>query len=308
MSQDEIQHMSDKENEVVNETPNNITLSPVLQHAVKCKMNDKLVIKCNRCDVFFIWYGSSTCMLKHIQDKHGVIIEGSEDEDDDGNEIDTKDNKKRKTEVREQAVVKFIIDASLPFVITENESFIELLALFDKSFKVPSRRIAAGRLLDQQYDNVMNDVKIELRSVENICITLDGWTSCQQISYLGITAHYFTSEYSYKNRALAVRPLEGGSSTANMCAAILEVLHSWKICSRVMGIVTDNASNMRSLSASLSLSNCTNGSSHKKLLHINCNAHIINIIVKQLNKNFQFYDIDEYDLDTFEMDEAGDLV
>jgi hypothetical protein len=96
MTQEDSEHSSDKENEIessqqqsTNKTPKNKRKayklrSPVWQHAVKCKISDKLVIKCNRCDVYFVWHGSSTCMLKHIQEQHSVLLESSDDEDDEG--------------------------------------------------------------------------------------------------------------------------------------------------------------------------------------------------------------------------------
>jgi hypothetical protein len=80
------------------------------------------------------------------------------------------------------------------------------------------------------------------------------------------------------------------------------------ICSKVIGMVTDNAWSMRSIGKSISDSVCLVGGKHNKLYHINCNAHIINRIVKQLSKNFKFYDQNEYELDDEELEDNCDSV
>jgi hypothetical protein len=141
--------------------------------------------------------------------------------------------------------------------------------------------------LDKEYDNCVNTIKNELRNVSHICLTLDGWTSCQQYSYLGITIHYFGQDYSFKNRCLTVKHLPGSGTSENTCKALLEVIHSWKICGKIIGIVTDNAATMRCMGNLILNSVCTDGTVHNRLIHINCNAHVLNLIVKKLSQKLK---------------------
>jgi hypothetical protein len=76
----------------------------------------------------------------------------------------------------------------------EDDLFVKLLTFNDKSYKPPSRRVVAGTLLDKEYDNVVNTIKVELRNVNHIALRIDEWSSCQQYSYVGITCHYFSND------------------------------------------------------------------------------------------------------------------
>jgi hypothetical protein len=79
---------------------------------------------------------------------------------------------------------------------------------------------------------------------------------------LGITIHYFAGNHEYKNRTLTVKHLIGNSTTNNYTNAVLDVIHKWNICSKLIGIVTDNAANMRSIGANISNKVCSDGGLH----------------------------------------------
>ena len=81
----------------------------------------------------------------------------------------------------------------------------------------------------------------------HVCLTLDGWTSCQQYSYFGVTIHYFAADHTYKNRTLTVKHLIGNHTNNNILNAVIETIHFWKICTKLIAVVTDNAATIRSL-------------------------------------------------------------
>ena len=161
-------------------------------------------------------------MLKHLNDEHNVRCEASDDENEDNydDDVGPKNAKKREHEDAEEALIQFIIECTLPFSIVGSVGLSKLLSIFDKTFKIPSRRIAAGRLLDQEYDNCMNMIKNQ--NVTHVSLTLDAWTSFQQYPYLGITIHYFASDYGQKTRTLTVKHLPGSHTSANLCSAVLD--------------------------------------------------------------------------------------
>jgi hypothetical protein len=78
--------------------------------------------------------------------------------------------------------------------------------------------------LDRQYEECVNLIKNEIQSTKHVCLTLDGWASCKQYSYLGVTIHYFSCDFTYKNRTLAVKDLCGNHKTVNMANAVIDIL------------------------------------------------------------------------------------
>jgi hypothetical protein len=68
--------------------------SSVWQHAVKCTINDELVFRCNECTVHFAWLESTTQMLKHIREEHGILVESSDEVIDDEGDLEPRDAKK----------------------------------------------------------------------------------------------------------------------------------------------------------------------------------------------------------------------
>jgi hypothetical protein len=140
---------------------------------------------------------------------------------------------------------------------------------------------------------VIYTIKLELRNVNHIAITKDEWTTCQQYSYIGVTCHYFSTDYSFKSRTLSVRHLVGNPTARNVFDCVEEILNNRKICSKVIDLLTDNASTMKSFGNLLATEPYKAGSKHNRLTHVHCNAHILNSIVKQLGKKIKLTESDD---------------
>jgi phosphoribosylformimino-5-aminoimidazole carboxamide ribonucleotide (ProFAR) isomerase len=66
-----------------------------------------------------------------------------------------------------------------------------------------------------------------------ISFTIDGWTSSNNVSFLGITAHLITNEWKLKSFLLDFIKLDGLHSGANIKEAFLKSLRSYNIESKV---------------------------------------------------------------------------
>ena len=73
-----------------------------------------------------------------------------------------------------------------------------------------------------------------------ISFTIDGWTSSNNISFLGITAHLITDKCELKSFLLDFVKLNGPHSGANIKKAFLKSLRSYGIESKVSFINSDN--------------------------------------------------------------------
>lgn len=68
---------------------------------------------------------------------------------------------------------------------------------------------------------------------EKISFTIDGWTSSNNVSFLGITAHLITNEWELKSLLLDFIKLDGPHSGDNIKVAFLKSLSSYNIESKV---------------------------------------------------------------------------
>lgn len=71
---------------------------------------------------------------------------------------------------------------------------------------------------------------------------MDGWTSVQNISYLGITCHFVDNETKFLVSAVLDTVLIEKLETIKHIVS--EVISEWGIDGKVKCIVTDNAANM----------------------------------------------------------------
>jgi hypothetical protein len=66
-----------------------------------------------------------------------------------------------------------------------------------------------------------------------ISFTIDAWTSLNNNSFLGITAHWVTENWELKSFLLDFIKLEGSHSDANIKEAFLKSLRNFNIESKV---------------------------------------------------------------------------
>ena len=190
----------------------------------------------------------------------------------------------------------------LPFHVVDNPHFINLInyvSAKDVMFTIPKRRTISNTTLEMAND-FQQQIKTKVESINNISLTLDGWTSkFQKIGYLGITAHYM-EHFEMKSLCLCVQKIVGSHTGEHLSNEIYKVLSSYGI---VNFITTDNAANMV---------NCVKDLKDRKEMKVEripCMAHLLNLIVKKALASLCFitgkslpeddfnYDI-EFDFDT----------
>lgn len=80
--------------------------------------------------------------------------------------------------------------------------------------------------------------------METCAATTDAWTSIQHFGYISFTIHFIDSSFRIKTRTLAIENITGSHSGENLANAIREILRSWSITKKVVGITTDNGYNL----------------------------------------------------------------
>ncbi|RNA03994.1 zinc finger BED domain-containing 1-like, partial [Brachionus plicatilis] len=201
---------------------------------------------CNHCNASY-YNKSTTGMRNHLKNDHGI------------------------SPCREANIES---DHSLDSE-SEQPDFVQTL---NPSFIIPTRYRLTTQILPER-------IQHELLQEQAVSVTLDGWTSIQRYSYLGITCHFFNEMSELYSRTLEICNLPGSHTSENLANALFEVLRDWGILNKLVSIVTDNASNMKNLKGFLLDSFRNSESTVSDFHHIGYLAHFLNLIVKKITKS-----------------------
>jgi len=146
-------------------------------------------------------------------------------------------------------------------------------------------RISLGRTIGRRIDEYFDTYKIQLsdhlnQSCQAISLSLDGWTSTSNISFLAIFGHWITRDFLVETWLLSFRELDRPHTSENLLFCVTECLEKFNIKDKFIAIVADNASNNERLVGilrqALVLSD-SNGQINFKLKAL-CNvSHILSI-------------------------------
>ncbi|KAK3229746.1 hypothetical protein Dsin_001627 [Dipteronia sinensis] len=180
-----------------------------------------------------------------------------------------------------RALAEMLILDELPFRFVENRGFrrfcFELCPLFD----LPSRRTIVRELYQLYIDEKMKLKKYFSRSKVRVCLTIDTWTSIQNINYMVVTAHFIDYDWQLQKRILSFSQIvDHKGDSVGKC--IENVLIEWGI-DKVFTITVDNATaNTTAIGYVIKKLNSWQDDEAVlggKYLHVRCCAHILNLIV-----------------------------
>ncbi|KAL0533704.1 hypothetical protein IC582_027745 [Cucumis melo] len=179
------------------------------------------------------------------------------------------------------ALVEMIIVDELPFKFVEGKGFkkfVDKLTCGNHTrFVVPSRFTVARDVL-KLYVNEKNRLRdMFVKNKYRVSLTIDCWTSGQNINYMVLTAHFIDSDWKLHKRILSFSPIDNHKGDT-IGKTIEKNLKDWGI-ERVMTLTVDNASSNDTAVAYL-LKRFNKGLLFGgEFLHVRCCAHILNLIV-----------------------------
>lgn len=141
------------------------------------------------------------------------------------------------------ALIKFIAGDLLPLSIVESEDFRNLMETADPKYQMPSRKYLSSKLLLEKSTEVRNNIMHQMKLAENICLTVDIWSSRQMRGYLGITGH-FILDWTLRSVMICCKRFCGKHTAENIRNEYEEIIASFDIAKKIVAIVSDNASNM----------------------------------------------------------------
>ena len=157
---------------------------------------------------------------------------------------------------------------SEPFNVVNHTGFSRLLKVLEPRYQLPSDKYFAETLIPEMYCKVSLKLKDVLVSTSHISITTDVWSSVAQDSYISLTCHYVTEEFTQKQLCLHAAPFNDRHTGEHIGNMMNKCLEEWDVSGKVHVIVRDNGSNFVA------------GLRDAGLPSIPCLAHTLQLVVK----------------------------
>ena len=253
--------------------------------------DDKSHVICDLCRVQLSYGGSTSASARHLRSKHieecpgasanepaleCVRGEGS-NEDIVVSHCEPTPSKvfrkgpfsaKRQEEIT-QALAQMISTNMLPISFADSAGFAKFMEVVEPQYECPCPTTILKRL-QLVYKEKREKIEKQIEDASSVSVTIDGWSSRKQDSYLSLTAHFITGDWEMKSYTLCTQDIEGRHTAENITAVAISMQEEWKIAEKLIGVVHDNASNMHA-SASL-LENLK--------YSVSCAAHTLQLAIK----------------------------
>lgn len=144
-----------------------------------------------------------------------------------------------------ESVLNMLVLDMRPISMVEGEGFRKMFLTIHPDYALPSRTHFT-KLMEGKYGTSVDQIKDILRSANGkIALTADAWTSVATEAYLGITCHFLSDDWTFRNFCLTTMPLEDRHTGVNIAGWIEQSLEKFELHpSRIIGIVHDNARNI----------------------------------------------------------------
>uniref|UniRef100_A0A3B3D8W0 BED-type domain-containing protein n=1 Tax=Oryzias melastigma TaxID=30732 RepID=A0A3B3D8W0_ORYME len=236
---------------------------------------DKLAAVCKICKASIKYTGSTTNLALHSRRRHGIETEseGKSVGDPEASAARASsffqsllaDNSSRSKAITE-AIGYFICKDMRPYGVVDNVGFRQMIRILEPKYKLPTRQHFSEKCIPELYEKAKSDVLESLSTAERVALTKDAWTSRPTHSYVTITVHYISPEWSMKNHVLQTRMFSETHTGKNIGALLINACKEWKIENKNPALVTDNARNM-----------ITAAQEAEMTPHVTCIAHTINL-------------------------------
>ncbi len=182
----------------------------------------------------------------------------------------------------EQQLLSTIVAGNLSFQIVENPEFHALVHLLRPSIEVPGRK-RMRELLQARYESVAASMFADLGPTTKVSIALDCWSSPNRLSFLAITAYYFSNDWKYNEVLIGFEHVSGPHTGRNLAQIVERVLVQYSLLDRLFAVTTDNASNNNTLRRTLEqIFQSHNIVWNADTTRVNCLAHVLNLSAQAL--------------------------
>ncbi|XP_078447458.1 putative transcriptional regulator tpeD [Wolffia australiana] len=147
--------------------------------------------------------------------------------------------------------VRFICDNDLPWRLVKKKSFQRLWFYGTQLVGDVPGPDAVKTTASTMYTEVRGKLVEMFAEIHSVSLTVDAWTSRNNLSLLGVTAHWIDGDWKLCDLLLAILRIKGSHCDTNLARLIVELAYEYGIESKLCAITTDNASNNRTMMASI---------------------------------------------------------
>lgn len=175
-------------------------------------------------------------------------------------------------------LIKWLILASLPPSTLEEK-------WLANSFKFlnPSIQLWSGEkykaVFREVFRSMREDVRATLEQVSSkVSITVDFWTSYEQISYMSVTCHWIDENWCFQKVLLDICHIPYPSGSNEIYHSLVKVLKMYNIENKVLSCTHDNS--QTAMHACHSLKEDLDGQKVGPFCYLPCAAHTLNMIIE----------------------------
>ncbi|KAJ8273908.1 hypothetical protein GJAV_G00106820 [Gymnothorax javanicus] len=143
----------------------------------------------------------------------------------------------------EKAIASMIAHDLLPLRFVNSKKFRAVMHLAEPRFSVPERKKLSSLVLSAVCSDVETKLKLQMHQAQDLCLTVDIWSSRDMRSFLGITGHFILDHTLHSIMVSCLR-FKGSHSANRILTVYQETLAHFDIAEKVTHIITDNASNI----------------------------------------------------------------
>jgi hypothetical protein len=179
-----------------------------------------------------------------------------------------------KKKERDRLVALFIAEDLRPISVVEGKGLRRLVERLDPRYTLPTRLTLVKTLIPSLVGEEKDKIAEDLKFADAVCLTTDLWSSITCTSFMAMTAHFLNGDGFLVSKLLDCSRFEGRHTSENLTTRILDVIADFDISEKVVGIVSDNAANIKKAVADSGYPS------------IGCFAHSLNLVVMDALKHF----------------------
>ena len=180
---------------------------------------------------------SNASLVKHLKRRHRTLYEeylclrsSSSRSDNAGSLLSYEGFTKSNSLLMDDLFATFCLTSCTPLVVVQNEylaKFVRKLCTgsFSK-YSLPSYDALRETIVPNMFERVKNNVKLSLQSAESVAVSVDIWTDSSRRSFLCITAHWISSNWTSRDALLCLKRLKGshtGATIQEKCKCTFQV-------------------------------------------------------------------------------------
>ena len=132
---------------------------------------------------------------------------------------------KEKSDLIDRAILILIVACCLPCVLVESKAFKDFIACLNPDYKVACRKKLRS-LLTQLYREKVEFLKSKLALIKVLSITTDGYTFCQNYSYISASGHYISEK---TDCSFGFAYVNGRHQADNLKEALQKIFDNFKL-------------------------------------------------------------------------------